>query len=212
MAAATAGAENAPAAVLPETLPAAAAQDARDASSIVLAPAHEPLQGPADSDGVTRTVSPGVAAALALGMPRYSPPKPTPTPPPQPVDLRDVDKPRNEIKRLPKYIVRESRPPVFRDRDLFTAAGLADLSLKNHPGLHFGNFLGLNSATAYQMYLDDQRLENMSDLADTARAMSAGGDPGEGSYILRQSQDTYMRRSDDYGHAGSVGDILGRPQ
>jgi len=36
----------------------------------------------------------------------------------------------------------------------------------------FGNLLGLNSPVAAQMYQDDERLRNMSDLSDTARAMA----------------------------------------
>ena len=206
----TAGGQNTPA---PQ--PAAAApvsgSDTRDASNVVLAPQQNNLlpQPPADSDGVTRDVSPRIAADLASGMPKFSPPKPTPTPSGQSVDLRDIDKPKNEIKRLPKYVVHESRPPVFRDRDLFTANGLVSLSFKSHPGLYFGNFLGLNSGVATQMYQDDQRLENMSDLSDTARAMAAGGDAAEGRYILQQSQEAYMRSSDDFGPTGAAGALLG---
>jgi len=202
-----------PTAAVPQVSPAAGA-DTHDASSLVLAAKPNDVlpQVPADSDGVTRTVSPGVAADLALGMPKYNPPKPTPAPSAQSVDLRDIDKPKNEIKRLPTYVVREKRPPVFKDKDLFTAEGLANLSFKSHPGLLFGNFLGLNSATAYQMYLDDQRQEEMTDLSDTAHAMALGGDLTEGKYILQQSQDTYMRRSDDFGPTGSGGGISGRPQ
>lgn len=184
-----------------------------DTSAIMLEPKQKdsiPLP-PLDSDDETRSVSVGVAAALATGMPKYSPPKPTPTASDTSTDLRDVDKPKNEIKRLPKYVVQESRPPVFRDRDLFTAAGLADLSFKSHPGLEFGNILGLNSSVATQMYEDDQRLRNMSDLYDTAHAMSLGGDAAEGRYILQQSQETYMRDLDGFGPTGLAGSNAGSP-
>ena len=184
-----------------------------DTSAIVLAPKQKdafPLL-PVDSDGETRSVSAGVAAALASGMPKYSPPKPTPTPAETATDLRDVDKPKNEIKRLPKYVVQESRPPVFRDRDLFTAAGIADLSFKSHPGLEFGNILGLKTSVATQMNQDDERQRNMSDLYDTAHAMSLGGDAAEGRYILEQSQETYMRDLDGFGPTGLAGSNAGGP-
>jgi hypothetical protein len=189
----------------------AAGTGTQDNSSIVLAPKQKDTipQPPVDSDGETRTVSPAVAAALASGMPRYNPPKPTPTPSGEPADLRDIDKPKNEIKRLPKYVVHETLPPVFRDRDLFTANGLVNLSLQSHPGLMFGNLLGLNSPVAAQMYQDDERLRNMSDLSDTARAMAAGGDLTEGKYILQQSQETYMRAPDDFGPTGAAGGNTG---
>lgn len=175
-----------------------------DASSVVLSarPGADTPAPATDSDGENRSVSPNVAAALSYGLPKYSPPTPTPTPAAEPVDLRDIDKPKNGIKRLPKYVVHESRPPVFRQRDLSTPAGLIDLSFKSHPGLMFGNFLGLNSGPAYQMYLDDQRLENMHELADMAHAMSIGGDSAEGSYILKESQDTYMRSDSDSNWSG----------
>jgi hypothetical protein len=185
-----------------------------DASGIVLAakPKDYIPAPPVDSDGQTRSVSPGIAAALSAGMPKFSPPTPTPTPVAEPQDLRDIDKPKNEIHRLPKYIVRETRPPIFRDRDLFTQTGLIDLYFKNHPGLVIGNILGLNSAAALQMYQDDQRKESMDDLADTAHAMAQGGDAAEGSYILQQSQSTYMRGGGTWDWSGSGpvgGGILG---
>jgi len=178
----------------PEPTPAAGAA-AGDASSIVLAekaPALAPMRA-ADDDDTGRAISSKVAAALASGMPKYAPPKPTPTTTGEPQDMRDIDKPRNEIRRLPQYVVRESRPPVFRNRDLFTTEGLVNLSFKSHPGLKIGNFFGANADIAYQMYLDDQRLANMDDLADTARAMARGGDKAESEYILKESQETYMR-------------------
>ncbi|HEY1848208.1 MAG TPA: hypothetical protein VGG37_03325 [Opitutaceae bacterium] len=176
-----------------------------DAAKVILAPRKDSTPAPAaDSDGVTRTVSPGIAAALAAGMPRYSPPTPTPTPPPE----TDADKPKNGIIRLPAYLVREKKPPIFRPRDLYTPTGLIDLTFRAHPGLIFGNLLGLNSGSAYQIYLEEQRQANMSDLKDTAHAMAQGGDFAEGSFILRQSDSTYMRGgtgSWDWDGSGPVG-------
>lgn len=139
---------------------------------------------------------------LSDSMPKYTAPTPTPTPAENPVDMRDIDRPKNEIKRLPTYIVRETRPPVFRNRDLYGADGLAAISFKTHAGLNFGNILGLNSAPAYEMYLDDQRKENMDDLTDLSRAMTRGGDSAEGAYILQQSNDTYMRDGGTWDWAG----------
>jgi hypothetical protein len=185
-----------PAAVGPEEAASpAAGAPAGDASSIVLAEKAKPLvpMRAADEDDTGRAISAKVAADLASGMPKYAPPTPTPTATGEPQDMRDIDKPKNEIPRLPQYVVRESRPPVFRNRDLFTTEGLANLSFKRHPGLLIGNILGGNSDVAYQMYLDDQRQANMEDLTDTARAMARGGDTAESEYILKESQETYMR-------------------
>jgi len=173
----------------------AAGEATADASSVVLAekpPALAPMRA-ADGDDSARAVSSKIAADLNLGMPKYAPPTPTPAAAPEAQDMRDIDKPKNEIKRLPQYVVRESRPLVFRNRDLYTTEGLINLSFKSHPGLLYGNFLGLNSEVAYQMYLDEQRKANMDDLADTARAMARGGDTAESEYILKASQETFMR-------------------
>jgi hypothetical protein len=197
--------------------PTAAGAPESDASGILLAPkSRDPMpMPPVDSDGETRTVSSKVAAALSLGMPKYSPPTPTPTPVAEPQDLRDIDKPKNEIHRLPKYVVREARPPIFRERDLFTKEGMLDLTMKRHAGLQFGNILDLNAnpkpgSPAYQMMVDDQRAENMDDMKDTAHALSQG-DPDAASYILQQTQSTYMRGGGtwDWSSTGPVGGILG---
>jgi hypothetical protein len=195
--------------------PAAAPEN--DASGILLAPkSRDPMpQPPVDSDGETRTVSSKVAAALSLGMPKFSPPTPTPTPAAEPQDLRDIDKPKNEIHRLPKFVVREARPPIFRERDLFTMDGMLNLTMKRHAGLQIGNLWGLNSSPkpgspAYQMMVDDQRQANIDDMTDTAHAISQG-DPGGASYILQQTQGTYMRGGGDWDWSatGPVGGILG---
>jgi hypothetical protein len=204
----------------PASSPAAApsqAAETTEASGILLAPKSRdsmPLS-PVDSDGETRTVSSKVAAALSMGMPKFSPPTPTPTPAAEPEDLRDVDKPRNEIHRLPKYVVREARPPIFRERDLYSKTALIDLYFKNHPGLIFGNILGLNAVAkpgsmTYQMMADDERQENMDDLRDTAHAISQGDSAGA-SYILQQSDSTYMRGGGtwDWSGTGRVGGLTG---
>ena len=166
--------------------PRPAAPTAPDTANILLAPSPKAYTPPAhvDSDGVARTISPGLAAALSDSMPRYAKPSPTPTPLPENTDMQDIDHPKNEIKRLPSYVVRETRPPVFRARDLYTSDELINMSFKAHAGLNFGNILGLNSGAAYQMYLEDQRKENMDDMTDLAHAMSRGGDAATGSYIL----------------------------
>jgi hypothetical protein len=194
------------------TAAAAGAQDAAqptpaavpDAAGVIMAPKPNAFfkEPPPDSDGVNRSVSPAVAAALAEGMPKYDPPTPTPTPADDPTDLRDIDKPKNGIRRLPKFVVQGSRPPIFRQRDLYTEEGLINLSLRAHPGLLIGNILGLNGSVAEQMLRDDERLANMADLADTAHAMRAGGASAEGSYILQESRDTYMRTDDSWMTSG----------
>jgi hypothetical protein len=178
-----------------------------DARTTVLA--DHPVAPPPSSGFYVpeRSVSPGVAQALSLGMPKYNPPTPTPVAANEPQDMRDVDKPKNEIKRLPSYVVHDSRPPVFRDRDLYTQDGLVSLSYKLHPGLGIGNIAGLNDAPAYEIFLEDERLANIADLKDTARAIANGGDLAEGKYILEETQDTYMRADQGFNWSGPGGGV-----
>jgi hypothetical protein len=202
---ATAAAQNAPPAGAPDPAP----PPATDASSVILAakPSAAPVPTPVlDPNDNGRSVSSRTAAALAAAMPSYSVPTPTPAPTLDP----ELDKPRNGIPRLPKYIVRESRPPVFRNQDLYTADGLVNLSFKAHPGLLFGNILGLNSSVAYQMYQDDLRKDALNDFSDEAHAMARGGDKAESDYILQASQETFMRPVEEiWGGPGGNGGFSG---
>src|SRR5688572_18584602 len=96
-------------------LPASNAQTpVQPATSPVLAPSEGEKAPPPTAPKRTRSVSPGVAAALAAAAPKYTPPPPKPEPKSEQdlVDMREIDKPKNTIVRLPEYIVREPVPPV----------------------------------------------------------------------------------------------------
>jgi len=174
------------------------------------AQAAAPVPTPTPAPEYTyRSVSPGVAQALSLDRPKYNPPTPTPAVVDLPEDMRTIEKPKNDIPRLPSYIVRDSRPPVFRNRDLYTKDGLVSLSYKLHPGLEIGNFAGLNDNAAYAIFLDDERLANIADLTDTARSIAAGGDKAEGEYILQATQDTYLRPDAGFNWGGPGGGANG---
>jgi hypothetical protein len=148
-----------------------------------------------------RPISTGVASALAASMPKYSPP-PKPNPADEDVDLRDVDKPKNGIIRLPKYTVQEKKPPVFRERDIFNKGGLANLArgrylsatdrILNRVTLPL--FGTSPEARAMAMYAEDERLNNMADLKDTAKDISRIN-AADGAYIKRVTDQTYMRDS-----------------
>jgi hypothetical protein len=149
-----------------------------------------------------RAISDNVAAQLAARMPKYNPP-PKPKPEEEDIDLREVDKPRNNIIRLPKIVVQEERPPVFRERDIHTRQGLAELAMRRYltPTHRLLNNFYIPFLTAspeqYAMtrYAEDERLANMSDLNDTADTISRTN-PREGAYIRRLSNETYMRSGD----------------
>jgi hypothetical protein len=148
-----------------------------------------------------RAISSSLATTLAASMPKYNPP-PKPKPEDADVDLREVDKPRNGIIRLPKYTVREKRPPVFRERDIYTSGGLAELAKRRYmtPGYRLLNSFYIPFVTsspeqlAMALYAEDERLNNISDLKDTARDIGKA-DPQAATYLRRQTDETYMRTS-----------------
>jgi len=153
----------------------------------------------------TRAISPEAAAALAAFAPKYEPPAPKPAPKPEAeqVDLREIDKPKNAIVRLPKYIVQEAKPPVFRERDIHTEKGLTDLAMRRYISdadralnrWTLPLFGTSKEARAMAMYAEDERLRNMADLNDAA-VTTAKFDPAAGDYIRKESQNTYRRTSD----------------
>ncbi|MDB6128354.1 MAG: hypothetical protein JWM35_2250 [Verrucomicrobia bacterium] len=145
-----------------------------------------------------RAMSDDLAATLAVGMPKYSPPKP---PEKKPIDVpadenadaRDADKPKNGIIRLPDYVVRETRSPVFKDRDLATPDRKTDIGMKRYAGLNFGPFASLNRPIALAMVQEQERLDNIAELSDDARTARRAGDTATANYILKQSQQTFLR-------------------
>jgi hypothetical protein len=144
-----------------------------------------------------RVLSNEVAASLATWMPKYNPPKPVePKAEEDAADLRDTDRPKNAIIRLPKYVVTEPKPPVFRDHDLHTKEEMADLALRRHRGLALGNLGGLNQPVALMMYQEQERLDNIADLKDDAKTAKRSGDSAGADYISREAARTYYRPSD----------------
>lgn len=149
----------------------------------------------------TRAVSSGVAAALAASMPKYDPPKPV-TKEEADVDLREVDKPRNQIIRLPEYVVREARPPVFRERDIYTTKGLRELARMRYLteiGQALNRFnlplFGMGAdAYALMRYEEDERLKNISELNDAARDASIAN-PENAKALREATRDTYAREN-----------------
>src|SRR5579871_2852351 len=127
---------------------------------------------------------------LQASMPKYDPPKPPPPPKPEDEskDMREIDKPKNHIIRMPKYVVHAEKPPIFREQDLYTADGLARLAMMRYAGLNVGPSASLNQGIAMEMYREDQRLKNISELNDTADAMKRGGDADESSFIRSAAQ------------------------
>jgi hypothetical protein len=177
-----------------------------DTSSIILAPnASKPTPSPGAA--AVRPSSSAMAANISVGMPAYSPEPSAPKIGFSAADLRDSDKPKNQIPRLPlevmqKYVVREPRPLSLRRRDLYTTAGLIDLSFKEHPGLRIGNIFNLNAKAAYNKIMDEERFADRQDLVDTTVTMAMTGDSEE----MRLMQQAILDESFmSWEHDGPVG-------
>jgi hypothetical protein len=157
------------------------AAQAPDTSSLILAPKPEasPLAPNADPGSAYKPASSGITKDISAGLPGYSPPLLAP----KAADSQ-ADKPKNQIPRLPveemaRYVVHGKRMPTFRNIDLYTRAGLIQLSLKEHPGLRIGNIFNLNANLAYELAIREALAEDREDVIDTTLAMVAGGDKTE---------------------------------
>jgi hypothetical protein len=156
-----------------------------DTSSPIFAHSSKtPTQDLSNLEVHARPVSPTIASEISIGIPTYKAEPSSTELKSEATDPQTSDRPKNQIPRLPaammqKYFVRESRIPIFRVRDLYTTAGLIDLSFKEHPGLHFGNFFNLNATAAYNKIINEQLYAARLDLADTAFAMAIGEDTKE---------------------------------
>jgi hypothetical protein len=164
-------------------------------------PAKEPVPTPV---GKHRAVSSELAASLAASMPKYDPPKPVEKKPVEAdVDAREIDKPQNQIIRLPEYIVQEKKPPVFRERDINTQKGLGELAKRRYLSQtvqalnRYTIPLFGTSAEAYAMmlYAEDERLQNISELNATADDVGLVN-PENAREIREATAETYQRSFD----------------
>jgi len=137
---------------------------------------------------------------------KYQPPPP-PKPGDDEVDLRDIDKPKNEIIRLPRMTVTAKKPEVFTDRTLYTQDQLKTLAMSRYLGAldkkflnkwTFADLLGLsigatNADRAMEMYLDDERLKNMGAAQQQISAAQAAGKTDEAQRMKSEYYDMFLR-------------------
>ncbi|MBI5381633.1 MAG: hypothetical protein HZA31_07015 [Opitutae bacterium] len=170
---------------------------------------------PVEVSGPTKRVSSTLSSAIAAGLPRYAPP---PKEPPKPIATSTSeteeeeaipedkplgpDQPKNKIIRLPRYIVEGDRPPIFRERDIYTKQALAKVAVKRYLSKldtsvlnrYSIPFVGQSaSERAMAMYAEDERLQNMSDLRGAASDAAKAGDRAGAEYIMRETNSTYQR-------------------
>jgi hypothetical protein len=108
------------------------------------------------------------------------------------------------VRTMPEYRVTDFRMEAFRSRDLLTRSGMQDASFRRHPGLLLGNGLRLNEGLAYATFLTDDWRDTKNDYRDMARAMAAGGDPGEGRMIVAAVDDLDVRLRAEEENAASA--------
>lgn len=148
-----------------------------------------------------RTISKDLSHALSAGI-KYNPPPP-PKPAEEDVDLRDIDKPRNGIIRLPKYVVEGQRPPVFNNRNLYSKEMLRRLAYQKYISSFSRNVLNRyhifgqgDVDYAMMQYEADERKRNMDEMADKVSMYRVSGDNAEAEKLKDDSQRTFMRRSE----------------
>ena len=162
----------------------------------VAAPAAEPK-----NENRTRAISPAAAAQLAAAVPKFEPPPPNSNPATTasaeaPVDLREVDRPRNTIIRLPSYLVREEKPVILTEREVQTPKARLQLALKKHPGLRLGSFwIFRNDGIALAMLAEEERLEQKQHFEDLVQLMHFS-DPASKATAKQSVEGTFMRTAD----------------
>jgi hypothetical protein len=178
--------------------------------SAVNAVAQPAAPTPAASVPPIRAVSPATADLLKSALPKSAFVKPAEKKPGIVAPgLRDADQPPGEIVSLPNYVVRESKAPDFTERDLHTPKGLqavamhryfkeADRAL-NHFMLPLFAPISTkgtsNEVRGMTMYEDDERLKNLSEMADRTN-MVLRSDAAAGSKVKKEAQQTFMRWQD----------------
>lgn len=191
-------------ALLPSLIAAEEAQSA--------APAKSNIEISTGSAGGTapkkkqREVSGDISKSVSSSF-KFNPPPP-PKPEEELVDMREIDKPRNQIIRLPKYVVETKKPPVFNDRNLYSKEMLRRLAYQQYISSFSRNVLnkyrlpisfGSNftpEAYAMMQYEAAERQRNMVEMDNTVSMLRTSGDNTEATKTKDDTQNTYMRRSE----------------
>jgi hypothetical protein len=149
-----------------------------------------------DEPARTRPISPAVATQLAAAAPKYDAATAQEKPAEPAPDLRETDKPRNTIIRLPNYIVRPEKPPVFKERELQTPQARRELALRKYPGLNIGSFwIFRNDGIALAMLAEEERLEQKREFEDLVSLMRIS-DPASHATVKREVEKAFVREPD----------------
>ena len=150
-----------------------------------------------------RALSSDLSKALSAGI-KYNPPPP-PKPEAELVDQREIDKPRNGIIRLPKYVVEGRRPPIFNDRNLYSKEMLRRLAYQKYISSFSRNVLnkyrlpiigGAVDTYAMMQYEAEERERNMAEMEDKVSMYRVSGDDASAKELKDDTQRSFMRRTE----------------
>jgi hypothetical protein len=208
-------------------LASAALAQTSESASPILETRKEEKPAPAPATAVVpHAVSPDLAAKIHADLPKYSPTK-SETPAmlrKELPDLREIDKPKNTIIRLPKkiveekllphvaptstadlaygetvnlppYLVQQNKVPDFKERDLLTPYGKLLTAYKRHPGLNFTIPFLSNGGIGLAMLEEENRLERKSEMEDLA-GLYRYSDPKKAAEAKRITDQSFMRTSE----------------
>ena len=139
-------------------------------------PPANPAASPGAAPERPRPISPTLASQLNAAVPKFEPAAAPAAPKPiaPGTDLREIDKPRNTIIRLPNFEVQEEKIPEMKPRELLTQPERLRLAMKKYPGLHVGSLpFFSNHGVALTMQAEDERLERMKEMDDLLSLLPA---------------------------------------
>lgn len=147
------------------------------------------------------TRSRAMSTALTAGI-RYAPP------PPESTVIKEPEKPKNDIVRLPKVTVQGSKPPIFSDRALREQAQRDKFSVKKYlsefdrgvlnsvSGPSWTNFS--NEKRAEQMAYDENRKQTLETIDQQTDMYEATGDERRAKEAQEDKFNTTLRSSDPF--------------
>ncbi|MEO7412872.1 MAG: hypothetical protein ABIZ81_05905 [Opitutaceae bacterium] len=157
-----------------------------------------------------RALSAETSAKISASGPKFTPPKPADGKAEERPDLRELDKPRNGIIRLPQVMVQEQKLPQMKERELLTPQGKLDLAYKRHPGLRFGSLpFFSNNGIALVMLAEEERLERLAEMTELA-GLYRYSDPKTGAAVQVLTNQTSLRPKEWIDSGGSHAEARAR--
>lgn len=161
-----------------------------------------PAPEPATPNNRPRLLSPETASKIAVDRPAFVPKAQTQETARAP-DLRETDKPRNGIIRLPPHMVQGLKMPILKERDILTPYGKLQEAYKRYPGLRFGSLpFFSNNGVAMAMLEDEFRLERIAEMNDLMGLMSFN-DPREAKVLMKGAARGFLRSGEWISSGGS---------